>query len=237
LQFTVSVYDDDTGEPVNLSGITFLQNQNGFTGANWQITDGTLVAFSTTSFTVPGYPIQNQLLAVTLTVQSGLDILAADPITITDINGNATMVGYVTSYAANTGVLIAQIGLNFQFDISCPDRQRDQNCDYSQWYGWGGGAPHGEPAILSASLQGGLSMIDAGFLLVNIPAAILRQLRLQTYLTAMIVSDSVNTRQVFLGELPILSGGIVAMNTTSFPIAVRAIPFSQQSDNMPAGVP
>lgn len=203
---TISLYDDDSGQPINLSN-TALASPAGFTGASWTVTDGAIVTTSTTSITIPPFPIGSQLSALALTVGINLAIKAGDPVTIADSTGKNTMAGYVTSYVASTGALVCQIGLTFQFEIRCQDGPSLVD-DYSPWYDFGGGPPTEPAPIISASLGTGLTIIDTGFLLINIPEATMRQLRHRTYLAAMTMSDSVNTRQVFIGKLPILYGGV-----------------------------
>src|SRR5262245_32955100 len=109
---SVSIFDDDTGDAVNLSGTI-----GSGTFANWNVRAGAVLTTSNTSITIPALPLGNQLSALALTVPTGLGINAGDPITITDLSGNNSMSGYVTSYAPNTGALVAQIGVTFQFEI------------------------------------------------------------------------------------------------------------------------
>ena len=159
----MSIFDDDTGEPINLTGITLLKNPNGFLGSNWQVFDGAIVTSSTSTLFVPGYPVTNQLLALSLNVDLSLGILAGDLITITDVNGNATMTGYVTGYTPSTGGLTVQIGLNFQLEIRNIMRGHHGD-DYAPWFDWGGGAfPTGGHPIIIAVLGKGLSIIDVGY--------------------------------------------------------------------------
>lgn len=211
---SVSIFDDDTGQPINLSGITFLQNPNGFTGSNWQVTDGSIVTPSVSTLIVPGYPIGNQLLALSQTVGVGLGIQAGDVVTIRDVGGNATMVGYATGYSPATGLLTSQIGWQFSFEIRAQDPHgRGLNSDYSQW-DWGGGSPNGPGStpIIQATLGNGLSIIDIGFVQINIPVTQMQKLRSRTYGVGMVMTDSVNTRQVFIGKLPMLYGGTVMLS-------------------------
>lgn len=205
----MSLYDDDTNQPINLSGITTLTNPNGISNNNWAITNGQINTTSSTVFFTPGYPVGNELLAATFVVAPGLGFLSGDPITITDVDGSVQMVGYVTSYSPATGTLVAQIGLNFQMEIRAYDRYRGVD-DYSPWYDWGG-APSsliGGPPLILATLGQGLMMTDVGYLQVMIPAVMMQQLRHRTYMCAMAVTDTLNTRQVFIAELPILYGGM-----------------------------
>ena len=201
----VSVFDDDTGDAVNLSG-TALATPANFTGANWTVTDGAIVTPSTTQLVIPTYPIGNQLLAVTLTVGTGLAITAADPVMIADPTGTNTMAGYVTSYNAATGALVCQIGCAFEFEIRAVDRHH-HGSGYSAYYDVG--TAYNEGAIISAQLGNGISIVDQGFLQINIPASLMQKLHHRSYLASLTVTDSVNTRQLFIGNLPMQFGGVM----------------------------
>lgn len=215
LNRTLSIFDDDTGDPLNLTGIVSLANQNGFTGSNWQITDGLITTTSATPITVPGYPVGNQLLAIGMVVGAGLNILQGDVVTITDVGGQATLSGYVMSYTSGNGSLVVQVGLMFQLEIRSQDRHGRSfgDFDYSQWYDWGGG-PVGTP-LLIATLGQGLTVVDLGYLQINIPEAYMRRLTNKSYLISLVCSDSVNTRQLFVGKLPMIFGGVNAIYTPS----------------------
>jgi hypothetical protein len=201
---TLSVFDDDTGSPVNLSGTT-TQFPTGFTGSSWTVTDGAILTNSTTPITIPGYPIGSQLSALSLTVGDNLGILPGDPITISDPTGLNTMVGYVASYNTGTGALVCQIGLTFQFEIRHISRQHHSS-GYAPFYDLGI-APEDAP-ILSASLGNGITIIDQGFLQIRIPEAQTRRLRAKTYLACLTATDSQDTRQLFIAKLPEQYGGV-----------------------------
>src|SRR5437899_2059502 len=114
---TVSVFDDDTGQPVKLDGCTVNGNA-AFTSSAWTVIDGAIVTASATQITIPVFPIGGQLSALALTVAAGLGILQGDPITIQDTaTGKNSMAGYVQSYTVSTGALVVQIGVTFQFQI------------------------------------------------------------------------------------------------------------------------
>jgi len=203
---TVSIFDDDTGSAINLSGTTLASSGSSFTGSNWTVTDGAISTSSVTTLTIPTFPIGSQLTAVSLTVGTGLAIAGDDPVTIADATGLNTMSGYVTSYASTTGALVCQIGMTFQFEIRGQRHHRFD--DYSPFFNIGGGSPLGPAPLISASLGNGLSIVDSGYLLVNIPEATMRRLHNATYLASLTMTDSVNTRQVFIGKLPVLYGGV-----------------------------
>lgn len=200
------MFDDNTGDAINFSGTTLSSaNPNGFTGSNWTVTVGPIVSTSTTQITIPAYPIGNQLSSLALTVAPNLGILAGSPVQIADLTGQNTMAGYVLSYAASTGALVCQIGLTFQFEIRDIGRKH-YDSGYSPFYDIG--VATGDTPIIMASLGDGITIIDQGFLQILIPEAQTRQLRNKTYLASMTATDSISTRQLFIGKLPEQYGGV-----------------------------
>ena len=201
LLLTLGIFDDDTGEAIELSGRT-LANPGDFTGAVWTVTDGAIVTASTTSLIIPDFPIGNQLEAVTLTIGLNLAILPGDPVTIADPTELNTMTGYVVSYAAATGVLVVQVGCQFEFEIRGGG---DCNDGYTASYdlmGWGGTGP-----IILANLGNGITIIGTGIVQVRIAAPNLQKMRhTRTYRVGMGMFDGQDTRQVFIGDLPITRG-------------------------------
>src|SRR5690349_14839033 len=110
---TISLFDDDTLEALDVSGRT-LANPGDFTAAAWTVTDGAIVTNSVTPLTIKDYPFGNEMQAVALTVGLNLAIAANDPIKIADTaTGLNTMTGYVTSYTPSTGALVVQVGAAF----------------------------------------------------------------------------------------------------------------------------
>jgi hypothetical protein len=214
---TVQLVDDDFGTEINISGVSTPNPGIPFTSSAWTVTDGAVITPSATRITIPAYPFGNQLSALALTVGTNLGILPGDPVTIVDsATGLNQMTGYVTSYAPATGALVAQIGVTFEFEIrrGTPN-QLDQ--DYVAWYDFG--TPNSEQPLISAQLGNGITFIDLGTILIMIPAAIMQQLHRHTYTAALTMTDSINTRQVFVGELPVLYGGTntVPTNITTPP--------------------
>lgn len=66
---------------------------------------------------------------------------------------------------------------------------------------------YGNP-VITLSLGSGLTVIDLGQLEVLITAAQMRGLCAGTYSIALTASDDTDTRQIFLGFLPVLFGGV-----------------------------
>jgi hypothetical protein len=204
LLLTVSIFDDDTGAPVNLSN-TMTASGNAFSGALWTVTDGTIVTSSTTPLTIPVPPIGGQLQAVSLTVTPGLGILQGDPIRIADATGNNWMVGVVSTYATATGALVCQIGSSLQFEIR-RGPPRNDGSGYIPWYDFG--TPDAQGPLVKAALGTGISIIDLGFLQIFIPEATFRRLNIGTFTGAMTMFDGSSTRQVFIASIPVLYGSV-----------------------------
>lgn len=220
LLLTLSLSDDDSASPgqspttINVDG-TARAAPGPFTSAAWTVRDGAITTSSVTSITIPDYPIGNQLAALTLTVAPGLGIVAGDPVVISDTaTGLNTMSGYVTSYGSNSGVLVCQIGFTFQFEIR---RGPPLNAmgGYVPWYDWGGIAD--EAPVLSASLGNGVTHVDVGVLQILIPEVTFKTISdilsrqdygPGTFRACMTMTDSINTRQLFIATLPVLSGGV-----------------------------
>jgi len=206
---TASLFDDDTAQPINLSGIN-IANPGNFTGSNWTVTDGSIVTSSSTPITIINYPLGGDLTALALTVGTGLAIVAGDPVVISDPTGTNTMIGYVVSYASSTGALVCQIGVTFQFEIRS-ERRPDVSGfadDYTPFFDFGGGLSPSSPPLISASLGNGITHIDVGVIQILIPESIMRRLANRTYLASLTMTDSVNTRQIFIGKLPTQWGGV-----------------------------
>lgn len=216
---TVSLFDDDTGEAIDVSGRT-LAAPGDFTGAAWTVTSGAVIAASVSLLTIKDYPFGNEMQALALTVGLNLGILAGDPVTIRDATGLNTMTGYVTSYAPATGKMVAQIGSAFEFEI----RGSHHHCDGGYGASWSiGGA--GDTPLISAQLGNGITAVDVGKLQVRLPASLIAKLHHKTYRVGMAMFDGADTRQIFVGELPILSGGV-----SSFPL-------NTSSSSNPYGLP
>lgn len=204
LLISVSIFDDDTGDPINLSS-TITVSGAPFSGASWVVTDGPISTTSTTPLTIPTPPIQGELTALTLTVGTNLSIVPGDAVKIADPTGGNWMAGTVTSYTASTGTLVCQIGVTFQFEIR-RGPPRNDGSGYVPWYDFG--TPGETGALLSAALGTGVTITDLGFLQVLIPEARFRKLAIGTFTANLTMFDGVATRQVFIASLPVLYGGV-----------------------------
>jgi hypothetical protein len=216
---TVSLFDDDTGLAIDLSGRT-LAAPGDFTGNNWTVTIGTVVTPSVTSLTIKDYPIGNEMQAIAAVVGLNLAIAAGALAVISDPTGKNTMVGYITSYAPATGALVVQVGCAFEFEI----RGSAHHDGYGTGYGPSSfiGTDNHEQPLISAQLGAGITLVDVGVIQIRIPASTMNKLHHKTYGAAMTAFDGADTRQLFVGKLPILSGGVRSM---PLPVASATNPY------------
>lgn len=216
---TVSLFDDDTGLAIDLSGRT-LAAPGDFIGSNWTVTVGAVVTASVTPLTIKDYPIGNEMQAIAPIVGLNLSIVAGALAVISDPTAKNTMVGYVTSYAPATGALVVQVGSAFEFEI----RGHAHHDGYGTGYGPSSfiGTDNHEQPLISAQLGAGITLVDVGVIQVRIPAATINKLHHKTYGAAMTAFDGADTRQLFIGKLPILSGGVRSM---PLPVASATNPY------------
>lgn len=220
---TVALFDDDTGAAIDVTG-RVLAAPGDFTAANWVVTSGAIVTASATQITIKDYPIGSEMQAIAATVGVGLNILAGSPVTFADtLTGLNTMTGYVTSYAPATGALVAQIGSAFEFEI----RGHSHHRDYDGGYGASSfiGTDGCEAPLISAQLGNGLTLVDIGRIEIRIPAATMAKLRHRTYGIGMSCYDGADSRQLFIGKLPVFGGG------------TRLLPLTTVSSSNPYGLP
>lgn len=206
---TVALFDDDTGQAIDVSGRT-LAAPGDFTGNNWTVTDGPIVTNSASQLTIKDYPFGNEMQALAFNVAPGLAIMAQDLITISDPTGLNTMTGYVTSYVPATGAIVVQIGVSFDLEI------RGNHHGGDGGYGSSSssiGTDDFSHPIIQAQLGNGITVIGLGEIQVRIPASTITKLRHKTYGIAMIMYDGADTRQMFVGKMPVLYGGVASVPT------------------------
>jgi len=206
LTLTVALFDDDLNQPIDLSYRTLATMGAPFTGHAWTVTTSGIAVPSATPLTIPDYPIGSQLTAVALTVAPNLPILPGNPVTIADVNPANSMTGYVTSYASGTGALVCQIGVTFQLEIRRSEQLDDWDWGYTTQ--WAYGTLLTDAPLIVASLGNGLSIIDLGRLLIRLPETTIRKLTHRSYHLNLTCTDSYDTRQLFIGHLPMLYGGV-----------------------------
>jgi hypothetical protein len=201
---TVSIFDDNTGDPINLSGAVTASGLP-FTGNNWMIITGAFVVNYTGTLTIPTPPIGNELSAVAIAFTPGLSITPGAPIKVVDPTGNNYLLGTVTSYAPTTGAMVVQFGSIFAFEV----RNRLPRDDHGYVpYFYGPGTVQDSGPLLRATLGQGITIIDIGYLQILFPEAMFQKLYGGTYTASLVMSDGVSTRQVFLGTVPVISGSL-----------------------------
>jgi hypothetical protein len=247
LLLTVALFDDDTGDAIDMSGVT-RAIPGAYTNNLWLVTDGPYATISNSVLTIPDYPIGDELQAVSLVVDPNLPILPGDPVTIANLPGGVsfqgpwgpppfpyvtetggsvyvtedsqifppvpsslkpgpnTMTGYVISYSASSGALVVQIGNTFQFEIRRLKEDHDFNFAYTSSWDWTGTTDYG--IVLKASLGNGLMLTGLGQLQIRFPEWQVRKLRHRTYGASLTMTDSQDTRQVFIARLPFQYGGV-----------------------------
>ena len=204
---------------INISGIILADPSVPFTANSWTVTDGPISTASSTLITIPLPPIGNQFTALALTVGPNLAIAGGDPVKIADAaTGLNQLIGYVTSYSPISGALVCQIGWTFQFEIR-GDPPNSISGAYVSWYDFG--TPSDTGPILAASLANYISIIDIGVIQIEIPESIFKGVLdapynavsgsfTRTLMASITMTDSVHTRQVYRGRLPILYGGVTS---------------------------
>jgi hypothetical protein len=248
LLLSVALFDDDTGDPLDLVGIT-KQNPGDYVNNMWAVIVGPYVSISHTPITIPDFPVGDELQALALTVDPGLPWLAGDPVQIANLAGGIeatgpfgpppypyvdataatyyvtedspslppvpptlnpgpnTLTGYITSYDPNTGNMIVQIGPSFQFEIRDLRTRHDFDYAYTSSWDWTGSF-NDYGMILSASLGNGVLITGPGALQIRFPEATFRKLSHRTYGAGLTMTDSVDTRQIFIARLPLQFGGV-----------------------------
>lgn len=210
---TCALFDDDLNQPIKLDGCTTANGQ-AFTSSAWTVIVGNIVTTSATQITIPVFPIGNQVTALSLTVGTGLGIVAGNAVTIKDTaTGLNLMTGFVTSYTSSNGALVCQIGVTFQFEIRRQGPRNNQLDDFSPFFYVG--MVLNQPPLITAALNTtvsassqGIMHVDTGVIQIRIAEQIFRQLFHRTFRAALTMTDSIDTREIFVAELPVLTGGV-----------------------------
>lgn len=107
----------------------------------------------------------------------------------------------------DTGEPLDLSGLTFNCEVR--RKQNNPSLDvtgYTPFYDYGSIDDAG--AVLTLALGSGLTVIDLGQLQLSITVAQMRTLAPATYSIALTASSTDDTRQIFLGDLPVLFGGV-----------------------------
>lgn len=203
----VGVYDNETGDPINL---TNTSGQGSFSGWVVQIAASLYGAslLTTTSSTVlmVGNGAFNAILP------TGLAIAAAQYVTFIAQNAQTNwMQGIVSSYDPDTGAIsftVATVSIELEIRRAQRNGSDFRDSGYGANYTLGSydwGAP-----ILSASIGNGITIIDQGIFQVYFSETQFRSLGsgMHSVAATLASADGIDVRQLFLGRLPVLSGGV-----------------------------
>lgn len=196
MSLLLTVFDDDTGQPLNLSGTTGVGTFMG-----WNVTTPNSNSVFAGSLT-----IATGVLSITL--NTGLNIAVGDSISLVQQSNNTlTMFGTVVSYISATGALTAQIGMTVQFEARLAGNTTAFafSSGYVPW--WDYGSVSNTPALI-ASVGNGITFPDIGQMVVYFPESQIKTLQHGTYNVGVTIksSDGLDVRQVMIGRLPVFNG-------------------------------
>lgn len=202
----ITLFDDDTGDPLNLTYTTGTGTLN-----SWQVDvaatlQGAVVLSTSSSSTLT---IGNGTFAAAL--PTGLAISAGQYVTFTALGAvPGVMIGRVNSYNSATGALSFTVStMTVQLEIR-RDKfgagQRGSNEDYIQFFNYG--ALDDTGPIITLSIGNGITIVDIGTLQIYVSELNMRNLAGRTHIVAAVLTsaDNVDARQLFLGKLPVLDG-------------------------------
>lgn len=202
----VGVYDDETGDPINL---TNTSGQGTF--AIWAVQiaatlfGATLLATTSVSSLTIGNGTFDATVPPDLAITSGQFVTFIAPSTTN------FMQGVVNSYDPTTG------GINFTIAtvaIELEIRRVEHNG--SMWRDSGYGASYSLGAydcnqpILRASIGNGITIVDQGIFQIYFSETQFRQLGsgMHSVAATLASADGIDVRQLFLGRLPVFSGAV-----------------------------
>lgn len=200
----IQLADDDTGQLLNL---TYTSGTGTF--ASWSIAvSATLqgpALFSTNS--VSSLKIGTGVFNAV--VGTGLAIIAGKFVAFSALAGTASMQGVVNSYNGSTGALqftvsTMAVALEIRRDRFGTGQRNDTGYvsffDYGNVDDWG--------PLVSLSIGSGITIIDVGTLQIYVSETQMRGLSGRTHIVAATLTsaDGIDTRQLFLGRLPVLDG-------------------------------
>lgn len=200
----ISLFDDDTGEPINLTYTTGTGAFSSWVVAVSSTLQGTTL-FSTNSASslLIGTGVLNAV------VGTALAIIPGQFVAFTALTGTASMMGVVNSYNASTGALqftvsTMAVALEIRRDRFGSGQRNDTGYvnffDYGNVDDWG--------PLISLSIGNGITIVDIGTLQVYVSEAQMRGLSGRTHIVAAVLTsaDGIDARQLFLGRLPVLDG-------------------------------
>lgn len=203
----IGVYDDATGDPINL---TNTSGQGTFN--NWAVQIAaalygpTLIATTSQNSQTIGNGTFNDVIA------TGLAIVPGQFVTYTAQTAQTNwMQGQVTAYNPATGAISFTVKT---VAIELEIRREQRHGDYFRDSGYGASYTLGsydfDSPILTASIGNGITIVDQGIFQVYFSETSFRQLGSGVHSVAATLAsaDGIDVRQLFLGRLPVFSGRV-----------------------------
>lgn len=130
-----------------------------------------------------------------------------NPVLFPAVSNRESWQNIIGLYDIDTGEPIDLTDLTFVCEIRRTGQaMRPYDSGYSNFGDIGAANDYGPQIVLT--LGAGLTVVDLGMLQVSISLDQMRTLSPDTYSIAMTASNGVDQRQLFLGRLPILFGGV-----------------------------
>lgn len=203
----VGVYDDATGQPINL---TNTQGQGTF--SNWSVQIAATLYGATLLATTSLTPLTIGNGTFNAVVPAGLAISPGQFVTfISQLDTTQFMQGQVTAYNAGTGAISFIIAaVSIQLEIRRVSRHGSDFRDSGYGANYTLGSYDCDRPILTASIGNGITIVDQGIFQIYFPESSFRQLGSGMHSVAATIAsaDGIDVRQLFLGRLPVFAGGV-----------------------------
>jgi hypothetical protein len=201
----VGVYDDATGDPINL---TNTSGQGTF--ASWSVQVAATLFGATLLSTTSASSLTIGNSTFNAVVPSGLAITPGQFVTfISQPSTLNSMQGQITAYNAATGAIsftVATVAIELEI------RRVERNGSMFRDSGYGANYTLGSydcaQPILTASIGNGITIVDIGIFQIYFSETQFRQLGsgMHSVAATLASADGIDVRQLFLGRLPVLSG-------------------------------
>lgn len=203
----VGVYDDATGQPINL---TNTSGQGTFNAWSVQVAAAlygpTLLSTLSQSSLTIGNGTFNAVLPPDLDITPGQFVtFIAQPGTVN------FMQGPINSYDPISGDITFQIAtVAIELEIRRAERHGSDHRDSGYGANYTLGSYDWDHAILTASIGNGITIIDQGIFQIYFPESRFRSLGsgMHSVAATLASADGVDVRQLFLGRLPVLAGRV-----------------------------
>lgn len=203
----IGIYDDSNGQPISL---TNTQGQGTFAAWAVQISASLYGALLLATTSLSSLTIGNGTFAAVL--PTGLAIIAGQFVKfISQTDTTQWMQGQVVSYNATTGAINFTIAtVSIELEIRRVARHGSDFRDSGYGANYTLGSYDCDRPILTASIGNGITIVDQGIFQIYFSKASFRQLGsgMHSVAATLASADGIDVRQLFLGRLPVSSGGV-----------------------------